>query len=85
MIIISNQSPNHGKVILILGISWSCQRHNFGKQNLLVLQHIENLFCEQKPLKCYTGCQPTALEDFNLMEETDEDLPKQNIVLTQTR
>lgn len=85
MIIISNQSPNHSTVILILGISWSCHRHNFGKESLLVLQHIENLFCEQKPLSCYTGCQHTVPVDFHLLEESDEDLPEENIVLTQTR
>lgn len=69
MIIISNQSPNHGTVILILGIPWSCHRHKFGKESLLVLQNIENLFCEQKPLSCYTGCQHTGPVDFHLSEK----------------
>lgn len=41
MIIISNQSPNHSTVILILGISWSCHRHNFGKESLLFFNHRE--------------------------------------------
>lgn len=85
MIIISNQSPNHGTVILILWIPWLYNRHNFGKESLRVLQYIENLFCEQMPLSCYTGCQHTAPADFHLMEGTDEDLTKENIGLTQTR
>ena len=41
MIIISNQSPNHSTVILILGISWSCYRHNFLKESLLFFDHRE--------------------------------------------
>lgn len=75
MIIISNQSPNHGTVILILGISLSCHRQFWKRKFTSSSTHTEFLLWTEASELLHRLSAHCPV-DFHLMEETDEDLPK---------